>query len=78
MGGTSILFTEVPPSPTIFSLRSENELECELRDARVARARDGPKGSAAGKGTTGARIVEQGVVEDVKVLGSELQAPLAG
>jgi hypothetical protein len=58
-------------------LSSENELECELRDARIARARDGPKGSAAGKRTTGARIVEQGVVQDVKVLGSELQAPLA-
>src|SRR5271157_1134990 len=58
-------------------IRSENELECELRDARVTRSRDGPEGSAAANGTRGARVVEQGVVEDVKVLGSELHAPLA-
>src|ERR1039458_7490617 len=59
-------------------IRSENVLERELRDARVARARDGPKGSAAAGGIRDARVVEQGVVENVKVLGPELHdAPLA-
>src|ERR1035438_3436129 len=65
------------PSATadgIDDLRSENVLECELRDARVSRSRDRPKGSAATDGIRLARVVEQCVVEDVEVLGPELQA----